>query len=188
MRWSKNRKDILFNCWKEADNYKDRIILAEKKLTDISMPEVLKAMRKFARTEPEWLKWSNQKNKEKERQKLEKKKEKERILAERAKKRKLREERKMEKEKDEKHKNILTALKTILNTNHKSKLEQKIKSELFFCPDVQHYVNNISCIYRVFGEDTKYKFIPGGPCEKCKRMDKYLDTIKEVINAGENKK
>lgn len=187
-KWTQKQLDILYECWKEAEKPKDRIPLVEEKLPEMPPATALGIIRKLARTDPKWIRWSTRKKNEAEKAKLEKKKERERKKAERDKRRQLREKKKELREKEQQEKSLREKLQKSFKEKHSSQLAEKVPPEFFFCPDTQQYVNNNSCIFRVFSEGPN-GFSYGPPCDKCKRMDKYIPVIQEIIkNDRRNKK
>ena len=80
-------------------------------------------------------------------------------------------------------KDLRSNLRDKLTYKYKDKLN--VEPEFFFCPDMSYFVSNYSCIFRVFGKLNNYGFFHGGACDKCKRMDKYIPTIEEMLNGGE---
>lgn len=68
---TKNQLEILYQCWKEGANTKERLALIEERMPKVSTLTALKIMRKMAKTDPKWLKWTTrQRNlKEKEQKK-----------------------------------------------------------------------------------------------------------------------
>ena len=69
-RFSKAQLDILYDCWKDADNYKDRTVLIEARLPKMPILAALKRMRSLAKSDPKWLRWATRKKNEKEKDKL----------------------------------------------------------------------------------------------------------------------
>jgi len=187
-KFTKKQEDIIYECWKNGNTYKEKLALLEKELPNISHPDALSYMRKASKNDTKWLKYATRKKNEKEKEKLEKKKEREKKKIILAKKRKEREERRRKREERQKVKKDKEKVKKNLSPKHISKICDKVPPEFFYCPDVKQYVNKISCIYRVFGKDKKYNYSPDGPCSSCKRMDKYMDIIKEITKSGRQKK
>jgi flagellar biosynthesis GTPase FlhF len=180
---TKKQLDILYECWKDADNYKDRLALIEERLSKIPSLAALSIMRKMAKTDTKWLKWATRKKNQKEQEKLAKKKERERKEKEKEKKKIEREKKKKEKSKVKKEKNKMNKIRKSLKKQHIGVVQKQIKPDFFFCGTFQHFVNNISCIYRVFSRDDGFPL--GSQCDKCSKMNKYTSIIEEIIkNAG----
>ena len=181
-RFSKAQLDILYECWKDADNYKDRAALIEARLPKVPVLAALKRMRSLARSDPKWLRWTTRKKNEKEKEKLAKKKEREKKKEEVLKRRIAREERKKRMEEEKADKSLREKLRSRLLVGHYEKVSEEIDPDFFFCGGVHQYVHNISCIFRIFSD--QHEFSPGGPCDKCTRMDKYIPTLMEVVKDG----
>lgn len=179
---TKKQLNVLYECWKDADNYKDRLALIEERLPSVPSLAALSIMRKMAKSDTKWLKWATRQKNQKEREKLEKKKERERKKKEKEKKKIEREEKRKEKKKEMKEKTKMENIKELFNKSHVKDLQKKIKPDFFFCGVFNHFVNNISCIYRVFSKDG---FPLGSQCEKCAKMNKYLLIIEEIIENAE---
>jgi hypothetical protein len=179
---TKKQLDILYECWKEGKDTKERLELIEERMPKVSTLLALKTMRRLAKTDPKWLKWTTRQKNLKEKEKLEKQKEKERKKAERERKKAEREHKKIERTKKRARKNQKEQISKNIDPVLSKELEKHIELELFFCPDTHQYVTNISCIFRIFGGDFSF----GGPCDKCKRMDKYIPELKEFFNGRKN--
>jgi hypothetical protein len=182
---TKAQLDVLYECWKEGNDTKERLILIEQRMPKVPTPKALKVMRKMAKSDAKWLKWSTRQSNLKEKEKLNKENEKNRNKEEKERKRKERELKKAEKE-DKKQervqKQIQKSQKAQISKHIESslagELEKHIDVSFFFCPDVHQFVNNISCIFRVFSDDVSFC----NACDKCKRMDKYITILKEVTD------
>lgn len=179
IKWNKKKLDILYECWKNGNDTKERLGLIEKNMPKVPSLSALKVMRKMAKTDPKWLKWKTRQKNLKEKEKLEKQKEREKKRKEKEQRRKDREEKRKIREEKLKQKKQIEKVSKNLN---QSEIKEKIQTEFFFCPDTNQYVSNISCIFRIFGE---LSF--GNVCDKCKRMNKYLPIIQEGID-GETEK
>jgi len=171
--------DILFSCWKEADNYKDRLALIEKNLPNIPALKALKLMRKLASTDSRYLKMATRKKNVEEKEKNEKALKKEQKLLVKEQKRKERAERKKVKEEKKKQDKMLNKLYENLDADCVEELCKRIEPEFIFCNEPQQFVSNISCIYRIFSKE--YDEISLSFCSKCRKMDEYIPIIKEVI-------
>lgn len=182
--WTQERLDTLYECWKNGNTTKERIPLVEGELSDVPLPTAISMMRKLARTETKWISWATRKENEKERARVEKHKEKERKLQERIQKREDRANRREAREQRLKDREVRKDLDSSLNETHSDAIREQIDPEFKFCPDVQQFVNNNSCIFRVFDKN----FPKNGACCKCRRMDKYIPIIKEVVKNGRQKK
>ena len=188
-KFTQAQLDTLYECWKEADNYKDRLVLIEERLPKVPPLSALKKMRNLAKTDSKWIRWSTRKSNEKEREKLSKQKEKEKKQEELLKKRKAREEKKKlreEKKRLKEEKNNIGSIRDKLLIEHYDDITERIEPRYFFCADTHQYVHNISCIFRLFSN--QHNFSPGGACDKCNRMDKYISTLTEVIENGRQKR
>lgn len=186
--WTEEKLNILYDCWKNAENTQDRIKLIEKELSNIALPKALAMMRKMAKEDTKWLKWATRKKNEVERVKLEKKQARAKRKAEVEQRRKERLMRKQAREEKQEENKVKENIRKKISTSHIEEIQKKIDFQFFFCPDVNYYVNNHSCIFRIFQKPDKYSFNFSGPCAKCVRMDKYLDKIEEVINGGQEEK
>ena len=188
-RKSKKRKlteeqlDILFECWKDADNYQDRLRLIEQRMPDVPALPALGVMRKMAKNDTRWLRMGTRKKNQKEKEKLEKKQIREKKIADRENRRCEREEKKKMWEEKNVQKMVRTKLLDGLEKKHIEVLKDKIGSKFFFCQDVQQFMHNIPCIFRIFSRE--YEELLSGPCEKCKRMDEYIQIIEEIIDGGQ---
>jgi DNA gyrase/topoisomerase IV subunit A len=172
--------DILYDCWKNADNAKDRLKLILVHLPNISSLYALSIMRNKAKTDPKWISTSTRKKNKIEKDKEQKKLEKEQKKLEKEQKKLEKKVKREERNKLKEEKTRLKEIKSKLKFEHLEQITQLIKSDFFFCSTVQHFVNNISCVYRVFSED--FNFPLHSNCEKCKKMDKYIENIEEVVN------
>lgn len=182
-KFTKVQLDALYECWKDADNYKDRLALIEERLPKIPSLSALKKMRKLARTDTKWLKWATRQKNALEREKLTKKKEKERKKEDVFLRRVAREERKKLKKEKSVEKSIRDKIGEKLLFEHAEKIGELIEPQYFFCTSTHQYINNISCIYRLFSNE--YNF---SPCDKCSKMDKHIPILMEVIKHGRQKR
>ena len=175
---TKKQIEILYECWKEGNNTKERLVLIEKNLPGVSPLVALGTMRSLAKTDTKWLKMATRKKNVEEKEKNDKQEAKEKKKLVSQKKKEERVKKKEERDKIKSHKEQIQSIKSCLNESHFDKICEILKTEYFFCPDIDQYVNNISCLYRVFGEhpilDTK--------CLKCSRMNKYIPEIEEITN------
>lgn len=176
---TKKQLDILYECWKNGETTKERLVLIEEKLPKIPSLAALSIMRKMAKTETKWLKMVTRKKNHKEKEKLTKKKEREKKKLEKEKRKRERVAQKAEKEKVDNRKTKLNKIKSRLKNEHMDHLQEQIEARFFFCNDFQHYVNNLACIYRVFSNECGFSL--GLQCEKCSRMNKYMPIIEEII-------
>jgi hypothetical protein len=172
-KWTKKRLDILFECWKEAEKNKDKLELIKKHLPEIPPLAGLNKMRSMVNYDTKWINAAQRRKERKEKEKLAEQKEKE-------KKKIQREKRKIEREIKQKKRSKKEKIRNKLSNDLVELIKEKIESEFSFCPDIQQYVNNLSCIFRVFGQQHDYF---SGACESCTRMDKYVSIIEEVLNA-----
>jgi hypothetical protein len=179
---TKKQLNILYECWKDADNYKDRLALIEERLPKVPSLAALSIMRKMAKSDTKWLKWATRKKNQKEREKLEKKKEREKKQKEKERKKIERKKKKEEKKKVEKERSKMSKIRKALKKQHIDVVQKQIEPDFLFCGVFHHFVNNISCIYRVFSDEG---FPLGSQCEKCSKMNKYASVVEEIIkNAG----
>jgi len=185
-KFTKAQLNTLYECWKDADNYKDRAALIEVRLPNIPILSALKKMRSLARTDSKWLRWATRKKNEKEKEKLAKKKAREKKKEEILKRRLAREERKRKEKEEKKGKGIREKIRSRLSTDHYEAIKKRADPQFFFCNGTHQYVYNVSCIFRIFSE--QHEFSPGGPCDKCSRMDKYVPVLMEVIKDGGQKR
>lgn len=166
--------NAIHKCWKETSTRKECLERIVKDVPDISPPAAWGIIRKLSKTDKQWMITAKQKKREKEENAAEK----ERIKRERIKKREKQNIIKQWRDKKEE-------LQSSLKNKHIEKIQETIDPEFFFCPDVRQQVNNISCIFRVFSGEEIYGFSHSGPCLRCKKMDKYIPTIEDVIG-GKN--
>ena len=185
-KWTNKQLEILYECWKSADNNKDRLELIKKKLPKVHPVVALSEMRKKAKNDTKWIKMATRKKNQKEKEKEEKKKV-------RVKREKEKEERKKVREEKRKQKKILLKqqerddkIKESLNSSHENLLVENLDLNFFFCPATNQYVHELSCIFRVFSNE--YDVNVNSTCEKCVRMNKYIDTLLEVINEKESRR
>jgi hypothetical protein len=73
---TKAQLDVLYECWKEGNDTKERLILIEQRMPKVPTPKALKVMRKMAKSDAKWLKWSTRQSNLKEKEKLNKENEK----------------------------------------------------------------------------------------------------------------
>ena len=159
MKIQRSRYEDLFKCWLDGKTKKERLDLAIKQFPNISPVSILKTARKLIKTDDRWKVWA-----ETEKQK------KQFLKKERAEKKEYRKELKNEQEeKDE--------IREVLTKNNIKELQDNIKPYIFYCPDIEQQMNSTSCIFRVFNTDVEF----GSPCDRCKRMDKHIEKIKEVV-------
>ena len=179
-KFTKADLEILFECWKEGENSKEWIKLIEERLPKIPTLFALSTMRKMAKTETRWLKMATRKKNQKEKEKEEKQREREKRKQESFKKKKEREERRKEKEKRQEQEKKFSKIKDNLKISDTKIIMEKLGEEYFFCSEVDQYVNNISCIYRLFSNE--YPVLLNSKCERCIKLNKYLPKIEEVSN------
>jgi len=182
---TKNQLDILYECWKEGTDTQERLALIEQHMPKVPTLKALKIMRRMAKVDTKWLKWTTRQKNLKEKEKLDKEKEKQKVQAEKERRKNERERRKRDKEekKQERVQQQNQKSQKELITKHiesslADDLEKRIPMSFFFCPDTHQFVNNISCIFRIFSEDFSF----GNSCDKCKRMDKHIPILKEIID------
>jgi hypothetical protein len=179
---TKKQMDILYECWKNGDNTKERLALIEQNLPRVPSLTALSIMRRMARTDTKWLKMATRKKNQQEKEKLEKKRAREKKKAEAEKKRAAREEKKKAKTKQDAQKRRLARIRKAFGTSYLPTLEEKIEPEFFFCPSVHQYVHNLSCIFRIFSDEFNVSLSSG--CDKCSKMDKFISIIEEIIKDG----
>lgn len=175
---TKAQIDVLYECWKEGNNTKERLALIEEKLPKVSTVLALKVMRKMAKTDTKWLKWSTRQQNIKEKEKEKRKDEIERKKIEKEKRRKEREKRRIEREEKQRRKHQRERISNNIEDSLVSDMETEIPSKFFFCSETHQYVNTILCIYRIFNKD--YSF--GNVCDNCRKMDKYIPLLKEIVD------
>lgn len=182
--WTDEQSNLLYDCWKEDPDINKLITSFSKTFSFIPAPEILKKIRNLSKNDPKWIRWKSRKKNEKEKIKLVKKQEIEKKKQERLEKRKIREERKILKDKKSKEKQRKDYISQNLSENLQKEISIKIPPEFFFCGDIQQYANNNSCIFRAFVEN-----YPKSPeCLKCKRMDKYIAVVEEIIEDAKQRK
>lgn len=174
-KYTKKQINILYECWKNAETNKERIELIKEKLPSVPPLVALNDMRFMAKTDSKWIDVVM-------RRKDQKKKEKLQIES----RRKIREKKREERNKIIVKKSLIEEIKSDLKCSDKFLIEKRIKSKIFFCSEIQQFMNNISCIFRKYSED--YGLSVGISCEKCMRMDKYIPIIQEVIKDGKQKR
>jgi hypothetical protein len=191
-KWTKKKLDVLYECWKSADTHKERLELIEQYLPKIPPLAALNKMRAMVKTDVKWAKMAtrkkNQKEKEKEsirKAKVARKKEVERKKLEIEKRKQMREEKRAKKKQRKERKVIKNSIRDLLMRDDLEKISEAIEPEFFFCSDMQQFVNNISCIFRVFSND--YGLVVG-KCEKCKKMNKYISVLEEVVQNARQKR
>lgn len=179
---TKKQLNILYECWKDGENTKERLALIEDRLPKIPSLTALSIMRHMAKTDTKWLKMATRKKNQIEKEKLEKKKERERKKIEAEKKRAEREKKRAERNQRAVQKKKMQKIGRNLSLFYLPILEKKIEPEFFFCPSVQQYVHNLSCIFRVFSDEFDVSLCP--ECDKCSRMNKYIAIVEEIIKNG----
>lgn len=182
-KFTEKQLDALFECWKDADNYQDRLKLIEQRLPDIPALPALGVMRKLAKNDPKWLRSNTRKKNQKEREKLEKQQVREKKIAEKENKKREREERRQLKTEKKVQKIVRTKLLEGLDKKHVNAITLKIEPKFFFCQEVQQYVHNIPCVFRVFSKE--FETLLPSSCEKCKKMDEYIKIIEEIVDGGQ---
>ena len=182
-KFTEKQLETLFECWKDADNYQDRLKLIEQRLPDIPALPALGIMRKLAKNDPKWLRSNTRKKNQKEREKLEKQQTREKKIVEKENKRREKEERRQLKAEKKVQKIVRTKLLEGLDKKYADAISLKIEPKFFFCQEVQQYVNNIPCIFRVFSKE--FETLLPSSCEKCKKMDEYIKVIEEIIDGGQ---
>lgn len=175
---TKNQLDIIYECWKEGVDTKERLILIEQRMPKVPTLKALKIMRRMAKTDAKWLRWSTRQENLKEKEKIDKQKEREQKRKEQERRKKEREEKKKERIQKQTQKIQKEQISKYIESSLAAELKEQADLSFFFCPDIHQYVSNISCIFRIFSEDFSF----GTSCDKCKRMDKYIPIIKEIID------
>jgi hypothetical protein len=186
-KWSQEQLDILYECWKDGKKPRNIIPLIQKRLPNSPLPKALGLIRKLSKTDPKWVGWITRTTNKEENKKLIQQQEKEQKRLEKEKKKQLRAEKKKLREEKKAKKELKHVLKRKVLLNCSDEIKEKINPEFFFCSDVGQFVNNNSCIVRVFGGEHE-GFSHGGPCDKCNRMDKYIPIIEEIANGRQEKK
>lgn len=168
-RWkspiSKKDLKIVYECWRKSSTKRECLALTSSHLPNISPPVIWGTIRKLIKIDKQWILTL----KEKEDQKKQ-------LLIQKEEKRKERLANRNIKEKNKEWKNRKKSIRNKLNNKHLKKLQDKIKFEFFFCLDMHQQVNNFLCIYRVFSNNGNFSH-----CNSCKRMDKYISILEEVI-------
>lgn len=184
-KFTKAQLEILFECWKNGNNTKEWLDLIAKNLPKVSQLAALSAMRSLVKTDAAWQKADTRKKNKKEKEKREKKAEKEKKKAAAVQKKQEREKRKAEKEKVKAYKERIENIKQNLKASDMNSLLEKINAEYFFCSEMDQYVNNISCIFKVFSDE--YSELLDTKCEKCEKMNKHIPVLEEIVNARSKK-
>jgi len=164
----------IHKCWKETDTRKECLELLAERVPDIPPPKAWGIIRKLSKTERQWVLTAREKERAKEA--LEKEKERKR-------KERVRNREKREKEKARRSRS--GEIGDRLKPEHFPLLSDSLGNDFFFCPDVRQHVTVPSCVFRVFYVDEAYGFSPGGPCLKCRRMDKHIPEIEKAIGGAE---
>lgn len=181
--WTEETLEILYECWKNIESEKELAFCISEKLPKIHPIAALSMVRKLLKTDKKWMQMATRKKNQKEKIKLEKLKEKENKLKLKEEKKIVREESKKVKEKKLIESKIRENIKEKLDQSYTEEINKHIKDIFFFCNDVQQYVPTISCIFRVFGSEV---FSYCSECEKCKHMEKYSPSLREIINVRES--
>lgn len=183
--FTKEQLKILFECWKNGSNTKEWLELIAKNLPKISPLVALSTMRSLAKTDIEWQKAATKKKNKKEKEKREKKVEREKKRIAAAQKKQEKEKRRAEKIKLEVFKEKLLHIKQNLKSEDIKVLLEKINIEYFFCSNMDQFVNNISCIFKIFSNE--YSDLLDSKCEKCEKMNKHIPVLEEITNARSKK-
>ncbi|MHA2220019.1 MAG: hypothetical protein ACXACY_29355 [Candidatus Hodarchaeales archaeon] len=157
----------------------------EKRLPKISLISGLKIMRRMAKTDKKWISWATRQKNLKEKEKIERQKRREVEEQDKERRKIERERNKTEKDNIEVKKKLLEHIGDTLGPSHTDILKERVDCNFFFCLDVQQFAQNISCIYRVFSNETNSIF--NNSCAKCRKMDKYINIIKEVIDGRQER-
>lgn len=166
IKLTKKQNEILFECWENGNNTKDWLGLIAEKLPDIQPLRALPIMRKMMKVDEKWKKAVSERKRIIEENKLKIKLEKERISLERIKKKQ--------------HYDKVKYIRNNLTAKDIKTVESKIETDFFFCSDMEHYVSNISCIFKMFSND--YLDLSNTKCDKCQRMNKFIPILEEIIN------
>ena len=177
--------ETLYECWKDAETYKERIILVEERLPKVSSILALKLMRQLANTDPKWIGWSTRKKNQDSKNKEQKEAVAKKSFEEREHRKKERELRRKEKSKRVSDKDSKVKITKALPHLSVDDISPTIPPKFFFCKAMEQYANTMSCIFRVFSEDSS--FILGSPCVKCRLMDKHIPQLEDIINARKTK-
>jgi hypothetical protein len=176
---TKKQFNILYECWKNADNTKDRLVLIEENLPKVPSLAALSIMRRMAKTDPKWLKMTTRKKNKKEKERIQKQKERENKKIEKEKRRIEREEKRKKRNEVKKQKNQLAFIREKLSIKYSKVVTDKVGSKFFFCPDTHQFVNNISCIFRIFSNEHSLSCC--SQCERCLKFNKHILTLEEII-------
>lgn len=163
---TKKQKEILFECWKNAENTKERLKLIEEKLPLVNSLIALNVMRKLARTDPRWIRISKKNKQEKEMKRIEMQKKRE------------------EREKLNIYKNKIKIIREKLSRNNLKEIEE-LTDGFVYCNNSQQFVSSVSCIFRLFSNDFYYLKQPG--CDSCFKFNKYISSIEDIINETKKK-
>lgn len=184
-KFTKEQLKILFECWKNGNNTKEWLELIAKNLPKIAPLVALSMMRSLVKTDVAWQKAATKKKNKKEKEKREKKTEKETKRIAAAQKKQEKEKRRAEKIKVEFFKEKLLQIKQNLKSEDIKILLEKINIEYFFCSNMDQFVNNVSCIFKIFSNE--YSDLLDSKCEKCEKMNKYIPVLEEIANARPKK-
>jgi hypothetical protein len=133
-------------------------------------PTAWEIVRRFLKTNRTWMIEAQRKKKRKE--------DKKRIAED---KRRERQAIRKEKEKNKAYLDRCEEIRKWLGHRHMSKILDKVGLSFSFCTDIRYQVSIIACIFRVFYRDKKYEFSYSGECGACKKMDKYIPLLEEIM-------
>ena len=69
-KWTKKQLDVLYECWKNADTNKERLVLVEEKLPQVPPLAALNKMRTMVKSDSKWIGMATRKKNNKENEKL----------------------------------------------------------------------------------------------------------------------
>ncbi|MFA5048420.1 MAG: hypothetical protein WC516_05365 [Patescibacteria group bacterium] len=184
-KFTKVQLEILFECWKNGNNTKEWLDQITKQLPKVPPLIALSIMRSLVKTNTEWQKIAKRKKNKKEKEKLDKKAESEKKKTVAIQKKQEIERKRTERNKIKEQKEKIKNIKQNLKTEDTKNLLENIEVEYLFCSDVDQYINNISCIFRLFSNE--YSILLDTKCEKCIKMNKYIPVLEETINAKSEK-
>ena len=97
-------------------------------------------------------------------------------------KQEIKKKKRQEKEKKIIEKNKKDFIQKNINLDMKNDLEKIISTKMFFCTVINQYINDLSCIYRIYDVD-----LFNNNCSNCKHMDKYISILEDFLNGREIK-
>lgn len=175
-QWTKHQLNVLHECWKSTSTRKACLEKVVERLPEMPPPAAWALVRRLSKRERAWILTARQKEREKERAKRERERAKEQRVKRRA-----------EREKAKERRDRRGEIRDRLRDRHMAQVEQHVGADFFFCPDVQQQVCLLSCVFRVFSPLGDYGFSHGGPCSTCRRMDRYMPALEDILEENDAK-